>query len=75
MRQDFPFAGSPFGEVVPKPLSPRLADVKLRSNRTNRGNAIRRQLTGEYLRSLLAPAGPGYSSCRACHPPPPGNCG
>ena len=51
-------------EEVPQAMRPGLADVKLRTNRTNRGNAVSCQLTGEYLRCLLAQRVRGIRSAR-----------
>ena len=45
-------------EIVPQPLRPRLADVQLRTDGTDRGNTVGCQLIGEYLCRLF-PSGSG----------------
>jgi hypothetical protein len=44
-----PYCGSG-GKVVPQSLCPELADVELSTDRTHRGNPVRRELLGEQLR-------------------------
>ena len=74
-QRDFPPACAPCSEVVPQPLRTGLADVELRADRADRGNAIRCQLIGEYLGRLLLSGSAIYPLCWTCRPAQPENRG